>query len=89
MLDNTSNQRTKFRAKNLFEINDDLRRTCSTGNQIKFKTSMLKSVLCGYSDTCILASGTLSLENTTAQDADASNRNKNVFLKIVLHMLIA
>ena len=89
MLDNTSNQRTKFRAKNLVEINDDLRRTCSTGNQIKFKTSMLKSILCGYRDTCILASGTLSLENTTAQDADASNRNKNVFLKIVLHMLIA
>ena len=44
--DNTPNQPTKFRTKNLVEINDDLRRTYNTNSQIKFKTSMLRSSLC-------------------------------------------
>ena len=44
--DNTPNQPTKFRTKNLVEINDDLRRTYNANSQIKFKTSMLRSRLC-------------------------------------------
>ena len=44
--DNTPNQPTKFRTKNLVEINDDLRRTYNTNSQIKSKTSMLRSSLC-------------------------------------------
>ena len=40
--DNTSNQPSKFRAKNLFEINDDLGGTCNTNSQINFKNSNLK-----------------------------------------------
>ena len=31
-------------------INDETHGTYSTSNQIKFKTSMLKSSLCDYSD---------------------------------------
>ena len=49
-LDNTPNQPTKFRTKNCFEINDDARGTYNTNIQIKYKTSMLKSSLCDYSD---------------------------------------
>ena len=46
--DNTSNQPSKFRTKNWVEINDELRGTYNdnVGNQIKFKTTMLKSNLC-------------------------------------------
>ena len=46
--DNTSNQPPKFRTKNWVEINDELRGTYNdnVGNQIKFKTTMLKSNLC-------------------------------------------
>ena len=58
LLDNTPNQLTKFRTKNWIEINDDARGTYSTNSQIKFKTSMLKSSLCDYSDAYILVHGT-------------------------------
>ena len=49
LLENTLNRPTKFMAKNWVDI-DDLRGTYSTGNQIKYKASMLKSSLCDYRD---------------------------------------
>ena len=39
LLDNASNQPSKFRTKNWVEINDESRGTY-TGNSIKFKTTM-------------------------------------------------
>ena len=44
MLDNASNQPSKFRTKNLVETNDDPGGTYHANKQIKFKTKMLKSV---------------------------------------------
>ena len=44
LLDNTSNQPSKFRTKNWVEINDDSQGTYNTNSQIKFKTSMLKGL---------------------------------------------
>ena len=41
LLDNTSNQPFKFKAKNWVEANDELRGTYNTNSQIKFKTTML------------------------------------------------
>ena len=64
MLDNTPNQATKFRNKNWVEINNDARGMYTTNyirHQIKFKTSMLQSSLCDYSDAYILASGTITV----------------------------
>ena len=54
LLDNTSNESSKFRTKNQVEINDESRGTCSVNRQIDFKTSMLRSSLFDYSDayTC-------------------------------------
>ena len=49
-----SNQRSKFRTKNWVEINDESRGTYNVNSQIKFKTTMLKSSLCDYSDAYIL-----------------------------------
>ena len=42
----------------MVEINDDSRGTYNTNSQIKYKTSMLKSSLCDYSDAYMLVSGT-------------------------------
>ena len=67
LLDNTPNQPTKSRKKNWIEINDDARGTYSTNGQIKFKTSMLKSRLCDYSDTYILVHGTDSHSTSRRQ----------------------
>ena len=61
LLENTTNQATKFRTKNWIEINDDSRGTYNTNIQIKFKTSMLGTSLCDYSDAYILVSGTITI----------------------------
>ena len=53
-MNNSQNQSSKFRTKNWFGINDDSRGPYNTNSQIKFKYSMLKSNLCGYSDAYIL-----------------------------------
>ena len=52
-----SNQLSKFRTKNWVEINDESRGTYSVNSQINFKTTMLKSNLCDYSDAYILVKG--------------------------------
>ena len=57
LLDNTPNQPSNFRTKNWTEINYSSG-TYSTNGQIKFKSSMLKSSLCNYSDAYILFKGT-------------------------------
>ena len=57
--------------KNWVEINDESRETYNVQSQIKFKTTMLKSSLCDYSDACILVKGKLTI---TAAGADAAAR---------------
>ena len=80
LLDNTSNKPSKFRTKNWVEINDAARERYNINSQIKFKTTILKSSLCDYSDAYILFKGTITIPNTTTFDADANNANKKVIL---------
>ena len=81
MFDSASNKPSKFRTGNWVEINDDIRSACSPNKQIRFKTAMLRSSLCDYSDAYILVKGNISVNNTTAADADANNTNKKVIFK--------
>ena len=81
LIDGTSNQPSKFRTRNLVEINDKSRGAYNINSQIKFKTTMLKSSLCDYSDAYILAKGTISVNNTAAQGAASNNTNKKVIFK--------
>ena len=81
MLENKLNQPSKFRKKTWVEINDDLLGRYNTNSQIKFKTSLLKSRLCDYSDADILIKGTIIFPNTTGGDAAANNANKNLIFK--------
>ena len=81
LLDNTSNQPSKFKTKNWVEINDGVRGVYSPNKQIRFKTSMLRSSLCDYSDTYILVKGNITVNNTAAAGADANNNNKKVIFK--------
>ena len=76
--DYVSNQPSKFRTRNYVEINDESRGAYNVNSQIKFKTTMLKSSLCDYSDAYILVKGTISVNNTAAQGAAANNTNKKV-----------
>ena len=45
LLDNKLNQPSKFRTKNLVEVNDDSHGVYKIRRQIKFKNSMLRSIL--------------------------------------------
>ena len=80
-LNDETNQSYKFRTRNWVEINDDARGTYFPNKQIKFKTLMLRSSLCDYSDAYILVKGNITVNNTAAADADANNTNKKVIFK--------
>ena len=54
LLDNAPNQLSKLRTKNSIEINDQSREVYIVNSDIRFKTTMLKSNLCDYSDAYIL-----------------------------------
>ena len=52
-----------------------------------FKTLILKSSLCDYSDAYILVEGTISI--TPQVGANPKDSNNEVVFKIVLHLLLA
>ena len=81
LIDDASNQPSKFRTRSWVEINDESRGTYNVNSQIKFKTTTLKSSLYDYSDAYILVKGTITVNNTAAADADANNINKKVVFK--------
>ena len=83
MLDNTQSKSSKFRIKNWFEINDELRGTYKGSNQIKFKTSMVRSNLYDWSDAYIFVSGTITIKEVGDKDAGkrADERNKGVIYR--------
>ena len=83
LIDDTSNQPSKFRTKNWIEINDESRGIYNVNSQIKFKTTMLKSSLCDYSDAYILVKGTIKITGAGADAAarQAYERDKGVAFK--------
>ena len=80
-LNNSSNKPSKFRTKNWVEINDDIRGAYSPNKQIRFKTAMLRSSLCNYSDAYILVIGNITVNNTADAAAAANNTNEKVIFK--------
>ena len=81
LLNDESNKPSKFRTRNWVEINDDIRDAYSPNKQIRFKTAMLRSSLCDYSDAYILVKGNITVNNTAADGADANYDNKKVIFK--------
>ena len=81
LIDDTPNQPSKFRTRNWVEINYESRGAYNVNSQIKFKTTMLKSSLCDYSDAYIFVKGTISVNNTALAGAAANNTNRKVIFK--------
>ena len=79
--DEIPNHPSKFRTRSWVQINDESRGAYNVNSQTKFKTTLLKSSLCDYSDAYILVKGTISVNNTAAQGAAANNINKKVIFK--------
>ena len=90
LIDNTPNQLSNFRTKNWIEISDQSRRVYNINSDIRFKTTMLKSSLCVYSDAYIRIKR--GITNAGAGDGIAARladeRNNGIVLKNVLHLLI-
>ena len=82
LLNDESNKPSKFRTRNWVEINDDIRGAYSPNKQIRFKTAMLRSSLCDYSDAYVLVKGNISVNNTAAEGTAANNASKKVIFKI-------
>ena len=75
LIDDASNQPSKFRTKNWVEISDESRRTYND------KTTMLKYSSYDYNDAYILVKGTIIVNNIAAVDADSNYTNKKVIFK--------
>ena len=85
LIDDTSNQPSKFRTKNWVEINDESRGTYNVNSQIKFKTIMLKSSLCDYSDAYILVKRTIKLlEQELMQQLDNQMKEIKVWPLLIV-----
>ena len=81
LLNNKSNQPSKFRKRNWVEINDEIRSEYSPNKQIRFKTTMLRSSLCDYSEAYILVKGNIAINNNAGAGATANNISKKVIFK--------
>ena len=79
-----SNQPSKFRTRNWVETNDESEGLyCNNDDDIRFKTTMLRSNLCDYADGYILVKRTITVTGAEDDDAprQADDRNKGVIFK--------
>ena len=83
----------KIQNKKWAEINDDTRRTYSTNIQIKLKTRMLKSSLCGQSNAYMLFKRTVTVVGAVTDNGDRNEPQIEMisrqYLKTVYHLLTA
>ena len=68
LLENKSNQSSKFKARNLVKINDESIGKYNVNSEIRFKNTMLKSSLCDYSDSNILVKRTVTIVGAGADE---------------------
>ena len=65
----------------MVETNNESRETYNANSDIKFKTSVIRSNLCDYSDVYIHVKATIIVPKTAANTAAVDNTNKNVIFK--------
>ena len=68
-----SNKPSKFITRNWVKLNDDIKCAYSPNKQIRFKTAMVRSSLCDYSDAYILVKRNISVNNNAGAGAAANN----------------
>ena len=78
LLGNIPDKVPRFITKKLIEVHDHSGEIYNTNKQIRFKTSMLRSDLCDYSDAYIVAKGIVTV---SADERDRAEMNRKVILK--------
>ena len=80
LLGNTSDKVPRFIAKNWIEVHDqsgNAENRYNSNKQIRFKTSMLRSDLCDYSDAYIVVKGNITVTNPDNDAYDKKLAFKN------------
>ena len=95
LLDNAPNQLSKLRTKSQVEIDDESHGTYNTNCQIKFKSSMLKSILCDYKRWIYTCEWNYKISNTGApanpnnrENVINSNKKQTIHKQIMLKTLM-
>ena len=68
LLGHTSDKVPRFITKKWIEVYGQSGETCNTNKQIRFKTSILRSDLCDYSDGYIVVKGDITVEGANNGD---------------------
>ena len=68
LLGNASDKVSRFIIKKWIEVYDQSGETYNDNKQIRFKTSMLRSDLCDYSDVYIVVKGDITVEGPSNRD---------------------
>ena len=82
LLESTLDNLSQFRTRNWVEINDESRANYANSD-IRFKTTMLRSNLCDYTDSYILVKGTITITGAghDAAARQADKKDKGVTFK--------
>ena len=80
LLDDTTNQPSKFITRYWVKINDESKGRYGISNII-FKTFMIRSNLCDNSDAYILVKRTITVSNMAAAGTLVNNTNKKLIFK--------
>ena len=78
LLGNTSDKVPRFITKKWIEVHDQSGETYNTNKQIRFKTSILRSDMCDYSDAYILVKGIVTV-SAKAGDNNIRDKKKTDF----------
>ena len=86
LLGNTSDKVLRFVTKKRIEVHDQFGGAYNTNKQIMFKTSMLRSDLCDYSDAYIVVKGKIIVTNpdNDAYDKKLAFKNNVPFTSCIL-----
>ena len=76
LLGNTSDKVPRFITKKWIEVYDQSGEIYSTNKQIRFKTSMLRSDLCDYSDAYIVVKGIITVSTTDGANNIRDKENR-------------
>ena len=85
LLEATSDSVPKFITEKWIEVHDQSDNIYSTNKQIRFKTTMLQSDLCDYSDAKIVTKENITVKRDNKRD----RKNRSLDLKKMLHFLVA
>ena len=84
--DNESEQLSKFVTREYVRVNS-LSNTYNENKLIRFKTPMLRSNLCNYSDAYILVKGTITVNGVVnGAENEILRRNRPLILKKMHHL---